>query len=436
MCVYIMKRAYNHKISTISPRNTSTPNSYNVVDYANHYKFPPYASTSAIVSIISFGGKLFGTTTDVGPNVVQLTDGDVHAYWTSQGILDHSTVYVAGNMQVDVGDPSSATVENTMDISIVGSICKCIIILNMFSQTTTFTQAVKQTLSGIIVNGKRIKPTHISISWGCAETSTPRYDMISVNALFKSSKLNICVASGDYGSTDGHNSLTVDFPSSSPHVIAVGGTSLSKLGLGSVETVWNNGDGHATGGGISRVFKSVYPSKGMRNVPDIAFPADPYTGINLIINGISEPNYGGTSMSAPLVVGYLALIGCTAPILPFLYKNTSCFNSNIIGNNIVPGVNKYKSKPGYDNCTGLGSIRCDVFHTRYVKSIPYLHLIVVKNQIHYATSSTSKDKIVWATSDPSVATVSNGLVSFKRAGQVLILAVHDGMKSTINVASK
>ena len=56
------------------------------------------------------------------------------------------------------------------------------------------------------------------------------------------------------GVTDGGDH--VDFPASSPHVLACGGTSLTAAGTAiASEAVWNDGaNGGATGGGVSSFF--------------------------------------------------------------------------------------------------------------------------------------------------------------------------------------
>jgi kumamolisin len=96
--------------------------------------------------------------------------------------------------------------------------------------------------------------------------------------------ITITVAAGDDGSTDGGTGNNVDFPASSPHVLACGGTKLVANGATiASEVVWNelaNNEG-ATGGGVSNVFalpawqaKAQVPasatSTGGRGVPDVA----------------------------------------------------------------------------------------------------------------------------------------------------------------------
>src|SRR5258707_3166438 len=70
--------------------------------------------------------------------------------------------------------------------------------------------------------------------------------------------ITVFVASGDHGSngSPGGAGLHVDFPASSPHVLACGGTSLQAVN-GDIrsETVWNDGAaGGASGGGVSCFF--------------------------------------------------------------------------------------------------------------------------------------------------------------------------------------
>ncbi len=86
--------------------------------------------------------------------------------------------------------------------------------------------------------------------------------------------------------------MHVDFPASSPHALACGGTTvqLDAANTPVSETVWNDGAGRgATGGGVSDTFP-LPPWQGSvgvpnragggtgRGVPDVAGDADPATG--------------------------------------------------------------------------------------------------------------------------------------------------------------
>src|SRR5262249_41925329 len=106
-------------------------------------------------------------------------------------------------------------------------------------------------------------PAAISISWGQSEDQwTAQARTAFDHALQAAAALGATttVAAGDDGSGDrvGDGRAHVDFPASSPHALACGGTRLDADGAtGAVrsETVWNNGTGGgATGGGVSAVF--------------------------------------------------------------------------------------------------------------------------------------------------------------------------------------
>src|SRR5207302_3944350 len=144
----------------------------------------------------------------------------------------------------------------------------------------------------------------ISISWGAAESVWTGQSMTALDAACQSAAalgITITAAAGDNGSTDGvtGGQNHVDFPASSPHILACGGTKL--MGSGSTitsEVVWNeltNNEG-ATGGGVSNVFplptwqsSAGVPkptnSTGGRGVPDVSGDADPATGYVIRVDG-------------------------------------------------------------------------------------------------------------------------------------------------------
>jgi kumamolisin len=178
------------------------------------------------------------------------------------------------------------------------------------------------------------------------------------------------VAAGDNGSSDGAKGNNVDFPASSPHVLACGGTKLDAKGATIVsEVVWNelaNKEG-ATGGGVSNVFAlpdwqagaHVPPPSGRaggRGVPDVAGDADPTTGYTVRVDGQTSV-IGGTSAVAPLWAGLIAVanqqlgaqVGFIQPAI-YAAKAKSAFNDITVGNN-----GAFSAGPGWDACTGLGS---------------------------------------------------------------------------------
>ena len=409
------------KRSYIQTRDTN--NEFLISKMAAIYKFPAYSTTNAIIAIPSFGGGLYGT---IENNI--MTNGDAHQYWSLQGInpSDMSTVYVIfpNGATNDLSDQSS-TLENTLDVSVVGSCCRATIILFIFTSTTTFTESFQTMLQGINVNGEQLTPTIISYSWGMPESIADPVDLMQTNLLLQNANINVCVAAGDNGSSDGTSYLAVDFPSSSPYVTSVGGTSLicpnNVYDASTKETVWNDGI-TATGGGISEIFakpsyQSFIPGT-KRNSPDIAFNCDPNTGIQLCFNGKIAYGIGGTSLAAPFFAGFIALTGLTTFINPLLYSNT-CYHDITIGSNSIGIRGQYFAKPGFDNCTGLGSVDCSKFLLNpYIYLPPQLNIIV--GQIIQIPIKTNVS-VTWYMSNRNI-TISNGYVRGNNVGTTVVRA--------------
>jgi kumamolisin len=182
-------------------------------------------------------------------------------------------------------------------------------------------------------------------------------------AIAVNKKINVFVASGDNGSTDGISDKKqhVDFPGSSPNVISCRGTTLISDGVTiKNETVWNNKNGNASGGGVSSVFsKPTYQNnitfnKTKRCVPDLAANADPYSGYQIYLDG-SFSIVGGTSAVAPLMAGLNARINQAKGtnisfINPNLYSKSVCVD-------ITSGNNgAYTALNGWDACSGKGRL--------------------------------------------------------------------------------
>jgi kumamolisin len=211
------------------------------------------------------------------------------------------------------------------------------------------------------------KPSVLSISWGGPESSWAQASVTALDDACQSAAalgVTITVASGDNGSSDGvtDGQNHVDFPASSPHVLACGGTEL--IGSGTTiesETVWNDGtQGGASGGGFSTLFplpawqSSAGISGSGRGVPDVAGDAAPESGYNILVDGEQEV-VGGTSAVAPLWAALIAMINQMkgAPVgfvNAALYADAQDFHDITQGNN-----GSYSAAPGWDACTGLGS---------------------------------------------------------------------------------
>ena len=226
-------------------------------------------------------------------------------------------------------------------------------------------------------------PTAVSISWGQPEEAwTVQARAVVQNALADATALGVtvCAASGNHGSSDGVDDGRphVDFPASSPHALACGGTSLRAdpaSGVISSETVWNSERSGATGGGVSEVFAvpewqsnvGVPPSYSGgtgRGVPDVAGNADPATGYQVYTGGQASV-VGGTSAVAPLWAGLICRMAqatgqSLGMVQPRWYGRAEVGETPPGFRGITSGNNgAYRAGPGWNACTGLGTPQGD-----------------------------------------------------------------------------
>jgi kumamolisin len=329
---------------------------------AKLYNFPTAGSGSGqTVAIIELGGGYSAS--------------DLSAYFSALKISPApsvTAVSVDGASNQPVGDPNSADGEVLLDIEVVGAIAAQAKIAVYFAPNTD--QGFLDAITTAVHDNLR-KPSVVSISWGGAESTWTTQSLTAYDQAFQDAGLlgvTVCCASGDDGSTDNvtDGAAHVDFPASSPNVLACGGTRLeSSGGKVSREVVWNQGVGNgATGGGVSDQFPlpayqagakvpvSVNPShfKG-RGVPDIAGDADPATGYQIHVDG-KDAVFGGTSAVAPLWAALIALINQQLG-KPVGFVNTALYAKGASGlTDITNGTNgAYQAGPGWDACTGLGS---------------------------------------------------------------------------------
>src|SRR6202012_3850890 len=112
------------------------------------------------------------------------------------------------------------------------------------------------------VNDSTNNPSDLSISWGGPESTWTEQSVTALDQACQAAAtlgVTITVASGDDGSTDGGKGggNAGEFPASSPHGLACGGTKLVRNGTTiPTETAWNElpANEGATGGGVSTLF--------------------------------------------------------------------------------------------------------------------------------------------------------------------------------------
>lgn len=335
---------------------------------ASFYQFPAGTDgTGQTVAIIELGGGY--------------TPADLSTYFSGLGLsVPPVTAVGVGSAVNSPGGAADGEVE--LDIEVVGGVAPGAAQMVYFADNTDagFVDAISEAVHATPT------PVAVSISWGQSEDQWSAQSRTAMDQAFADAAalgVTVTVAAGDNGASDdpnGQTSVHCDFPASSPHALACGGTKLigntSSFAITS-EVVWNElatNEG-AGGGGVSDVFpvpswqaNAGVPasasrsggSGGGRGVPDVAGNADPVTGYLVVVDGQRQA-IGGTSAVAPLWAGLIARLaqatGKTFGLIqPLLYAGVAPGTAQPGFNDIVSGSNgAYQAGPGWDACTGLGS---------------------------------------------------------------------------------
>ena len=341
--------------------------SYTPPQVAGFYQFPAGTDgTGQTLAILEFGGG-FGSS-------------DLDSYFSGLAIPTPTVTAasVDGAVNQPGQDPNGADGEVLLDIEVAGSVAPGATQIVYFAPNTDqgFVDAVSSAVHASPT------PTAVSISWGESEDSWTAQARTALDEAIQDGAalgVTVSVAAGDNGSSDGQPGTAshVDFPASSPHALACGGTSLQgnpATGAITSETVWNDGGGQgATGGGVSDVFPvpSWQATAGVpvragstastgRGVPDVAGNADPATGYQVLVDG-SAVVVGGTSAVAPLWSALVCRLAQAAGktfglIQPLIYAGVTAGATPPGFRDITSGNNgAYAAGPGWDACTGLGA---------------------------------------------------------------------------------
>lgn len=209
----------------------------------------------------------------------------------------------------------------------------------------------------------------VSMSWGASEFNGET----SYDTNFTTPGVTYVTSAGDSSAYDGPV-----WPASSPNVLAVGGTTLSLTSSNTIssETAWSATYSRfygwqGGGGGISSYetapsFQSSLGISSMRTTPDVAWDANPSTGVSVYdsYKELGWGHVGGTSAGAPAWAGIVAdadqnsnqSLSTTQvenALYGAYYKGGSVYSSAF--NDIASGNNGYQATTGYDLATGLGS---------------------------------------------------------------------------------
>jgi kumamolisin len=360
--------------------------SHQISDLATTYAFPPATDgTGQTIALIELGGgynpaDIQQYSEQAGIPTPHITSVNVHG-GKNQPAHPHDIrdllQFANGKLKLSAQAQSSAaieaaqsTVEVTMDIEIVAALAPGARIVIYFA--TPDEQGIYHALARAIHDTQH-RPDIISISWGEPETGlSDSYIHAIDRELLVASHLGITViaSSGDAGALNNSpdHLPAVNFPASSPHCLGCGGTTPKSQEA----IVWNAthfGLKGATGGGVSRKFPVPFwqqhakvplgpTGKPGRGVPDVAGPADPRYGPQILVAGCTA-SAAGTSAVAPLWAALIARCNqalgsrsghLNARLYNLAHKGRPIFKHVTKGHNDV-----YHARSGWNACTGHGA---------------------------------------------------------------------------------
>jgi subtilase family serine protease len=238
---------------------------------------------------------------------------------------------------------SGWALEISLDIQWAHAIAPGAKILLVEASSTSFTNLLKAE------DYARAHAQYVSNSWGGSELSGES----SYDSHFVKSGVSFFASSGDSG--------LQDYPSTSPRVISVGGTTLHfSSGKFTSETGWSG-----SGGGCSAYEKATSAQSafsqygqvkcgGKRATPDVSLDADPSSGVSVYDSTKYQGQagwfkVGGTSASSPM---WAARSADSTKVVnsSYVYGNHITFRDIRSGSNRVGSCLK-----GYDLVTGRGS---------------------------------------------------------------------------------
>jgi len=224
--------------------------------------------------------------------------------------------------------------ETSTDIEMAHAICQDCAIVLVETDSASYADLEAGEEAAVALGA-----TEISDSWGGEgpPVDSPAFNhpgIVLTAAAGDQGYLNWTQAKEAHESGEGYYS-GADYPASSPHVVAVGGTKLTLTEAGAKsETVWNDGEANGAGGGGCSPYFAAAPWQSQvsdwssvgcgsnRAVADVSADADPLTGV-AVYDSVPYPlaehphativigwtPIGGTSVASPIIASMFALAG-------------------------------------------------------------------------------------------------------------------------------
>ncbi len=393
--------------SAAGPRSTEV---FTPLELREHYDFPESTGQGQRIAILAFGkcgfhqsdiDTYFSETLGMTAPSVNVCSVDGAECDPAPMKILHDAIGRLNRGETDFSylEPEMmllcrATMEATMDIQVAGAVASDAHIDVFFAPNDVhgWYHALYAALEGSCGAGGPADV--ISASWGASESTWSDKIHCLEPALEKAQQLHvpICCSSGDFGSLNARPTAKdmdarVNYPASSSHVIACGGTSIVRSGDSRVDVAWKTATTfgeEGTGGGVSGfldmpdfqasadipkhadIHGNVWRRDGLdadfrgRGVPDVAAFAD--IGYRTYIGG-HEMFYGGTSASTPLWAGLIACVKESLGRAPG-WLNHVIYDPELAagfvpvtrGDNRIGDTDAayFEAREGWNACCGLG----------------------------------------------------------------------------------
>ncbi len=253
-------------------------------------------------------------------------------------------------------------IEESLDVEWAHAIAPAASIVLVECNSATFQDLVQ---TGVRTAADLPGVSVVSMSFGSSEFASESYYDTYFTTPSGHQGVTFVASTGDSGAPGG-------YPAVSANVVAVGGTSLT---LNAESSYQNELGWSGSGGGPSTYeskpsFQQNVQSSSQRTIPDVAFDANPSTGV-AVYDSFAQSNpwlqVGGTSLAAPCWGGIVAIadqgrvaagvgtLDGPGQTLPALYSLSSADFHDV-----TSGSNGYQATAGYDMVTGIGSPKANL----------------------------------------------------------------------------
>jgi len=240
------------------------------------------------------------------------------------------------------------TVETALDVDMASAACpRCKILVVLSDSPSNINLYTAQNTAAAA------GATVISDSWGAPQAVGQ--DLTPNEQYFDHPGIAQFVAAGDHGYDEGGQGP--DYPSTSAHAIAVGGTALVKSATprGWSETAWSKG-GSSCSYSIPKPAHQTATGCSFRAASDIAAVGDPATGVAVFnADNMGWIVVGGTSAAAPVVAAIFAASGRGNATAAEISQATGSLFDVTTGSNGACGAPLCIAGPGWDGPTGYGT---------------------------------------------------------------------------------